>query len=158
MRRLQFQMGLMISRRGDYDHRSFEATAALYKAPLYVLLALLVLAMLALPYLLTNYFVPVAGSLGSGPVPLAWEGWNLMVGTMKLPLVPLAIAFLLLPVTVVAAMFVRFKKTDRVAEYTCGEKVEYSFSSFYFSTDHLLPWFRAAGLLFFISLLLAAIL
>jgi len=75
------------------------------------------------------------------------------IGQMTLPIIPLLIAFLFLPLTIVLAMFVRFKNVDRAKEYTCGEKVNYSFSAMYFSTDKASPYFTAIGILFFIALL-----
>ena len=146
-------MGLMISRSGDRDRPAFERTGPVYAVTMYVLLALLIAAMLALPFLLPAYFAPVAEAAGGFPVAVGTEGWTLFIGGMQLPLVPMLIAFLLLPVTIVTAMFIRFRKVDRVAEYACGEKLDYSFSSFYFSTEGANPYFRLAGLLFFAALI-----
>jgi hypothetical protein len=70
------------------------------------------------------------------------------IGAMTLPIVPLLIAFLLLPTTIVLAMFIRFKNVDRAKEYACGEKIEYSFSALYFSTDRATPYFTLIGILF----------
>lgn len=149
-------MGVMISRRGNADRPAREKMASLYAFPLYLLLGLLVITMLGLPFLVTRFFAPVAGI--EGLVPPGITGWTLIIGNIQLPLLPMLIAFLLLPVTIIAAMFIRFRGVDRVAEYTCGEKVNYSFSSLYFSTDKALPWFRATGILFVAALLLAALL
>jgi hypothetical protein len=54
-------------------------------------------------------------------------------------------------------MFVRFKNVDRAKEYMCGEKVNYTFSSFYFSTDKATPYFYATGVLFFVALIIVAL-
>lgn len=151
-------MGLMIGRRGDQDRPGFEKTGSVYGPTMYVLLALLIAVMIGLPWLLPGYFAPVAETTGGLTAAVGTEGWTLVIGTLRLPLVPLLIAFLLLPVTVVAAMFIRFRRVDRVAEYACGEKVNYSFSSLYFSTDKATPYFRAAGILFFAALLGVALL
>jgi hypothetical protein len=85
------------------------------------------------------------------------DGWNMNIGGMTLPMVPLLIAFLMLPATIIAAMFVRFKNVDRAKEYMCGEKVNYSFGSFYFSTDVALPYFYGIGILFFVALIVVAV-
>jgi uncharacterized membrane protein len=77
---------------------------------------------------------------------------------MTLPIVPLLIAFFLLPVTIILAMFIRFKNVDRAKEYMCGEKINYSFSSFYFSTDKATPYFSIIGILFFVALIVVAVL
>jgi hypothetical protein len=76
---------------------------------------------------------------------------------MKLPVVPLLIALFMLPVTIIAAMFIHFRQVDRAKEYMCGEKVEYAFSSFYFSTDKATPYFSAVGILFFAAMILVAV-
>jgi hypothetical protein len=102
-------------------------------------------------------FSPVASDLIGSPIPIVTEGWNYYIGAMKLPMVPLLVAFFLLPVTIIAAMFVQFKKVDRAKEYMCGEKINYSFSSFYFTTDKAAPYFSTAGILFFIALIAVAL-
>jgi hypothetical protein len=53
---------------------------------------------------------------------------------------------------------VRFKNVDRAKEYMCGEKVNYSFGSFYFSTDVAVPYFYGIGIVFFIALIVVALL
>jgi hypothetical protein len=55
-------------------------------------------------------------------------------------------------------MFIRFKNVDRAKEYMCGEKINYSFSSFYFSTDKITPYFSIIGILFFVALIVVAVL
>jgi hypothetical protein len=77
---------------------------------------------------------------------------------MQLPIVPLVIAFLLLPATIITALFIRFKNVDRAKEYMCGEKINYSFGSFYFSTEVATPYFYTIGVLFFIALIVVAVL
>ncbi len=150
-------MGTLISRTGDNDHVVFEKTGKTYKAIINLLMVLIVLCMVGLPLLLTHMFSPVASDLIGSPIPIVTEGWNYYIGAMKLPMVPLLVAFFLLPVTIVAAMFVQFKKTDRAKEYMCGEKINYSFSSFYFTTDKAAPYFSTAGILFFIALIAVAL-
>ncbi|HEX4877280.1 MAG TPA: proton-conducting transporter membrane subunit [Chitinophagaceae bacterium] len=150
-------MGVLIARTGTADRIHFEKTGPYYAVTTYLLLGLLLVTVISLPLLLNNYFAPVAGSLTGTSLAVAMEGWNLYIGTIRLPLVPMLIAFLLLPVSIIAAMFVRFKNVDRVKEYMCGEKVNYSFSSFYFSTDRATPYFIAAGILFFVTLIVVAL-
>lgn len=151
-------LGLLITRTGERDIIRFENNGKIYGGTMYVLLALLTITMLAMPALLTGLFAPVATQTLGIPVSVINEGWHLQIGIIKLPVVPMIIAFLLLPVTIIAAMFIRFKKTDRAKEYMCGEKVNYSFSSFYFSTDRAIPYFSTVGILFFIVLIVVALL
>jgi hypothetical protein len=125
---------------------------------MYILLGLIILSVLSFPFLMTDYFVPVASQTLSLPIAVATEGWNLHIGSMTLPIVPLLIAFFLLPVTIILAMFIRFKNVDRAKEYMCGEKINYSFSSFYFSTDKATPYFSIIGILFFVALIVVAVL
>lgn len=146
-------LGLVIARRGDHEKVRFETTSPFYSGSMYVLLGLVIAGVLGFPFLLTEYFVPVASQTLTVPVVLATQGWTMSIGSMSLPIVPLVIAFLLLPVTIVLAMFVRFKNVDRANEYACGEKVNYSFSAMYFSTDKATPYFTAIGILFFVALL-----
>lgn len=150
-------MGLLISRSGATDRLRFEHTGPYYSHTIYILLGLVIAAMLGLPLLLSSYFVPVASAVQGVAIPVLNEGRNLFIGTMKIPVLPLLIAFFLLPVTIITAMFIRFKHTDRAKEYMCGEKVNYAFSSFYFTTDVALPYFTAAGVLFFAALLIVAL-
>lgn len=150
-------MGLLIARTGDDDKIHFEKTGPYYTITTYLLLGLLLVTVIGLPLLLNNYFTPVASQIAGTPVAMVTEGWNMYLGAVKLPLLPMIIAFLLLPVTIVAAMFVRFKNVDRAKEYMCGEKLNYSFSSFYFSTDRATPYFIAAGTLFFAALIVVAL-
>jgi ech hydrogenase subunit A len=144
--------GLLIARTGEKDKIKFENAGTTL-----VLLALVILGVTGLPFLLKYYFAPVASETLGLPVIVATEGWTMHVGAMKLPIASLFIAFFLLPVTIITAMFIRFKNVDRAKEYTCGEKINYSFSSFYFSTDKVTPYFSAAGILFFVALIMAAL-
>jgi len=150
-------MGVLIARTGNDDKIHFEKTGPYYAVTTNLLLGLLMATVISLPLLLNQYFAPVAGSLSGTPLTITTEGWNMFLGSIKLPLVPMLIAFLLLPVSIIAAMFVRFKNVDRAKEYMCGEKVSYSFSSFYFSTDRATPYFATAGILFFVALIIVAL-
>lgn len=150
-------MGVLIARTGTDDKIHFEKTGPYYAVTTYLLLGLLLAAVISLPFLLNQYFTPVAGSLAGTPLAITTEGWNMFLGSIKLPLVPMLIAFLLLPVSIIAAMFVRFKNVDRAKEYMCGERVNYSFSSFYFSTERATPYFATAGILFFVALIIVAL-
>lgn len=150
-------MGVLIARTGNDDKIHFEKTGPYYAVTTYLLLGLLMATVISLPLLLNQYFAPVAGSLSGTPLKITTEGWNMFLGSIKLPLIPMLIAFLLLPVSVIAAMFVRFKNVDRAKEYMCGEKVSYSFSTFYFSTDRATPYFATAGILFFVALIIVAL-
>ena len=151
-------LGLLIARTGNQDKIKFEKTKPLYNGTMYILLGLIILSVLSFPFLMTDYFVPVASQTLSLPIAVATEGWNLHIGSMTLPIVPLLIAFFLLPVTIILTMFIRFKNVDRAKEYMCGEKINYSFSSFYFSTDKITPYFSIIGILFFVALIVVAVL
>ncbi len=150
-------MGIMINRSGESDHIHFEKTGVIYKGTMYLLLGIITFSILGLPVLLTNYFAPVATAVLQETVTTSTIHWNVVIGSMTLPIVPLLIAFLLLPATLITAMFIRFKKVDRAKEYMCGEKVNYSFGSFYFSTDVAIPYFYGIGILFFLALIVVAI-
>jgi hypothetical protein len=109
------------------------------------------------PFLITDYFIPVASQVMGQDIIMTTTGLSMHIGQMTLPIISLVIAFLLLPLTIVLAMFVRFKNVDRAKEYACGEKVNYSFSTMYFSTDKATPYFTAIGILFFIALLVVVL-
>ena len=151
-------LGLLIARTGDQDVVKFEKTKPLYSATIYILMGLIILSVLSYPFLMTHYFVPVASQTLDMPIEVTMYGWKLHIGAMALPVVPLLIAFLLLPVTIITATFIRFKNVDRVKEYACGEKTNYSFSSFYFATDKATPYFSVIGILFFITMIVVSIL
>ena len=151
-------IGILINRSGENDHIKFEKTGAIYAGTMYVLLTIIGLTVLGLPILLSGYFAPVASQLIQQPIAVGIKGWNMMIGTMQLPIVPLLIAFLLLPATIITALFIRFKNVDRAKEYMCGEKINYSFGSFYFSTEVATPYFFAIGIIFFIALIVVAVL
>jgi len=151
-------LGLLIARTGNQDVIKFEKSKPLYNGTMYILLALIIGSVLSFPFLMSNYFAPVASQTLGLSIAVAIEGWKLHIASMTLPIVPLLIAFFLLPVTILLGMFVRFKNVDRVKEYMCGEKISYSFSSFYFSTDKATPYFSIIGILFFVALLVIAVL
>jgi ech hydrogenase subunit A len=151
-------MGLMINRSGEKDRIDFEKTGPIFKGTMYTLLALIAAGIFGLPLLLSGLFAPVAADVLQVPVAVGMEGWSMTIGSMNLPMVPLLISFLLLPATIIAAMFIRFKNVDRAKEYMCGEKVNYSFGSFYFSTDVAVPYFYGIGIVFFIALIVVALL
>ncbi len=150
-------LGLIISRNGDHEKVHFEKTNFIYRSTIVILLGLLVAAVLGFPFVLKQHFIPVASQALMSPIAVSTQGWSIHIDTLTLPIVPLLFAFLLLPATIVAAMFVRFRNVDRVNEYACGEKVNYSFSALYFSTDKATPYFTAVGILFF-AILLAVVL
>jgi len=151
-------LGLLIARTGTRDKIKFEKTNPFYAGTIYVLMGLIMVCVLGFPFLMTDYFAPVTAQVLSLPIAITTEGWTMHIGSMALPIVPLLIAFLLLPVTILLAMFVRFKNVDRAKEYMCGEKIEYSFSSLYFSTDRATPYFTVIGILFFVALILVVVL
>ncbi len=150
-------LGLLIAKTGYRDNVRVETNHALYSVSIYILLGLIFFSVLGFPVLMTDFFVPVAAQTSGIPILVTTTGWTMHIGTMALPILPLLVAFLLLPVTIIAALFVRFKNVDRAKEYMCGEKIEYSFSSFYFSTDKATTYFSAIGILFFIALVLVAV-
>jgi len=150
-------LGAMISRTGESDKVKFEHVHPIYGSTLNFLLFALLICTIALPWLLPYYFTQVAAdATGLTLIPVVMEGTNICIGSIHLPLIPLLIALLLLPLGIIVGMFVRFKNVDRVKEYMCGEKIEYNFSSFYFSTDKASAYFVAIGILFFVSILLVA--
>ena len=114
-----------------------------------------------MPYVYTGLLIPVASQVINADILVTVAGYSLLigegVGAIFLPIIPLVIAFLLLPVTIFISMFVKFKNVDRAKEYMCGEKIEYKFSSFYFSTEKATPYFAAIGILFFVALIIVAL-
>jgi ech hydrogenase subunit A len=147
-------LGLLIARTGIRDKIVFEKEHPLYSGPILTLFALIIAGVLGLPFLMRDCFAPVAsGTLGL-PVAITTRGWDLHIGEMTLPLVPLMFAFLLLPVTIILGILIKFKNVDRVKEYTCGEKIDYSFSELYFSTDKATPYFTLVGILFFVVMII----
>ena len=151
-------LGMLISRTGSLDKIRFEKEKPLYADTNYVLLGLIIAGVLSFPFLMTHYFVPVASQTLGVAIPVFTEGWSLHIGMMTLPIIPLLIAFLLLPVTIILAMVVKFKNVDRAKEYMCGEKIDYSFSGFYFSVDKATQWFSVIGILFFVALVVVSVL
>jgi ech hydrogenase subunit A len=151
-------IGVLINRSGESDKISFEKTGVIYKATMYILLGIITISILGLPWLLTQYFAPVSEAIIQQAAAVTPEGWNISIGSVSLPIVPLAIAFLMLPATLLTAMFIRFKNVDRAKEYMCGEKVNYSFGSFYFSTEVATPYFYSIGVAFFMAMLVVSLL
>ncbi|MBK5272067.1 MAG: hypothetical protein JJE22_13735, partial [Bacteroidia bacterium] len=150
-------LGLLIARTGNRDKIKFEKTNPFYSVTIFILMGLIIASVLTFPFLMTDYFVPVAAQTLNSPITILTEGWSLHIGAMTLPIVPLLIAFFLLPVTIVLGIFIRFKNVDRAKEYMCGEKIDYSFSSFYFSTDKATPYFTAIGILFLVALIVVVL-
>jgi ech hydrogenase subunit A len=151
-------IGVLINRSGEKDLINFEKTGTIYTGTMYVLLTLTGITMLGLPLLLNVYFTPVASQLIQQPIVVGIQGLNMMIGTMQLPIVPLLIAFFLLPASIITALFIRFKNVDRATEYMCGEKINYSFGSFYYSTEVAIPYIYTIGIIFFIALIVVAVL
>jgi len=150
-------LGSLIARRGASDDIKFEKTKPLYYDTLCILMGMIFLGVLGFPLLLTHFFAPIASQTLSMPIAVTTVGWKLHIGAMTLPVIPMMIAFLLLPVTFIAAMFVRFGNVDRAKEYACGEKIDYSFSSLYFPTDKASPYFSLIGIAFFVILIVVSV-
>lgn len=150
-------LGLLITRSGEKDRYPSETINPIYSGTMYLLMGLVLGSVISFPLLLTGFFAPIASQTLQLPLDISSSGWNIYIGTVIVPVIPLLIAFLLLPVTIILAKFIKFKNTDRAKEYACGEKTNYSFSSFYFSTDKALPYFYTIGIASFILLILVAI-
>ena len=120
-------------------------------------MGLVMLSVISFPLLMTGFFAPIASQTLQLPLDISSRGWNIYIDQVILPVIPLLIAFILLPMTIVLAKFIQFKKADRAKEYACGEKTNYSFSSFYYSTDKAVPYFYTIGIASFILLILVAI-
>jgi ech hydrogenase subunit A len=150
-------LGILIARNGSRDKIKFEKLNPFYSGTIYILLGLVLAGILCFPFLLVDYFVPVASQTLGLPIDVSTEGWKLHIGSMSLTFVPLLIAFILFPTTIILAMFIQFRNVDRAKEYMCGEKIDYSFSSFYFSTDRAAPYFSVIGILFFVALIAVAL-
>lgn len=148
-------LGAIISRTGETDKVRFERLHGLYQVPLNFLLYAILACSIFLPLLIPGYFAPVAEAVMGSNVQVATSGFTMSIGGIDLPLLPLFVAVILLPLTIIIALFIRFKNVDRAKEYMCGEKVDYDFSSFYFSTDKATPYFMGIGLLFFVSIIAA---
>lgn len=151
-------LGLVMAKSGQRDGVRFEKTSPIYSRTVQILFALIVAGVLCFPLLMTDCFAPVAAAASGLPVAVVNTGWSLHIGAVTLPVVPMLLAFLLLPVTLVLALFVRFKNVDRAKEYACGEKIDYSFSALYFSTDKAAPYFTGVGVLAFVALLAVVLL
>ena len=147
-------LGLLIARSGAKENMKFESTHILYSGNIIILIALIFAGALAFPWLLGNYFAPVAASLSHLNINVEMVGNSIILGNAKLPFIPMLIAFILLPLTIIAAMVIKFKKVDRAKEYMCGEKIDYRFSSMYFSTEKATPYFVGIGTAFFVVLIL----
>ena len=150
-------LGILISRSGDHERIHFENTGVVYSITMYILLVLVFAGILGLPVMLTRIFVPVVSDLSHTPLITVFDGITFQIGAAAIPLLPMLIASILFPVTLLVAMFLRFKNVDRAKEYACGEKIYYSFSSFYFSTERLTYWFSIIGMLCLIALLVVAL-
>ena len=145
-------LGLLIARKGIKDEIKFEKTKPLYSTNIFILIVLIMLGVLSFPWLMSGYFAPVAAAASRLAVNVEMVGTSILLGSAKLPLIPMLIAFLLLPMTLVLAMVIKFKNVDRVKEYACAEKIDYRFSSFYFSVDKATPYFVGIGIAFFFVL------
>ncbi len=155
-------MGLLIARTGNMEKVKFEKTNPYYSVTIFFLIGLIILSVATLPWVYSGYLIPVASGIVGWEIPAVISGYSLYIGdsttgSIFLPIIPMLIAFLLLPVTIIISMFVRFKNVDRAKEYMCGEKINYKFSSFYFSTEKATPYFATVGTLFFIALLIVAV-
>lgn len=146
--------GILINRTGERDKIILEKTGPIYRPTMYILLGLIITSILSLPWMLTEFFAPVSAAVLQQTASVTITGWTIMLGSVQLPIAPLAVAFFMLPVTIVIAMVIRFKHVDRVKEYMCGEKINYSFGSYYFSTEAAIPYFHSIGVIFFIIMLL----
>jgi ech hydrogenase subunit A len=155
-------LGLLIARTGATEKIKFEKTSPYYTGTLLFLIGLIFLSIVAMPYLFMDFLVPVASQILNISIPVTQEGTKVLIGdgagAISLPLIPLLIAFLFLPVTILLSMFVKFKNVDRAKEYMCGEKVEYKFSSMYFSLAKSDTYFTIIGILFFVALVVVAFL
>jgi ech hydrogenase subunit A len=147
-------IGSMVMRRGSVEEMRSEKMPLLYRFAPITLVVLLGLGMVGIVPLSVYLFAPVIQTVVSGSVPVMTDGLDLIVGTTRLPFIPITGAILLLPVLILIAQFIKFKQVDRVKEYTCGEKAEMEFSSYYFSFEKFNPYFIGIGTLFFVSIVL----
>lgn len=149
-------MGVLIARSGTRDTVPVEKTGPVYTQTIYMLLLLLFSSFLGFPYLVHALFAPVVTGLSRITINVVFEGLTMYVGNMEMNMIPMLVAFFLFPIAILVSMFIRFNQVDRVKEYACGEKVDYSFSSFYFSIDRATPYFSVIAILFYIALVVMA--
>lgn len=146
--------GVMFNRSGKNEIIKFEKTHYYYQYPMYILLFLILAGAFSLPLLLKHMFAPVASAITGTNILAFFKNGNLYLNQLVLPLLPMGIAFILLPITIIFALFIHFKNVDRAKEYTCGEKIDYRLGSIYFSTEKALPYFIVIGGIFFIALII----
>lgn len=144
--------GVLFARSGEQESIQFEKTHPLYRSSIFSLLVLVMGGMVALPILIPSFFAPVASAITQNSIVCKFQAGSLLINSLSLPLIPMLIAFLVLPLTIIVSMFIHFRGVDRVKEYTCGEKVEYRFSSLYFSTEKAMPYYIIIGGIFFVAL------
>ncbi len=146
--------GVLFSRSGENEVVRFEKTHLIYQSSMYILLFLIIGGIIVLPYLIHSFFVPIAAELAKLNITSQFQSWNLIINQIKLPIIPMILAFIALPFTIILSLFVHFKNVDRVKEYTCGEKIDYRFSSLYFSNEKVMPYYILIGGIFFISIVI----
>ncbi len=146
-------IGNLIIRNGENEIVKWEKLHPIYNSTMYLLMFFVFAGIVLLPWLLINIFIPVTSYLSNTSIDFSWVGTTLKISNFNFPVLTMALAFLLFPITIIIAMLIRFKSVDRVKEYTCGENINYRFSSFYFSTDKANPYFIVIGGIFFICLI-----
>jgi ech hydrogenase subunit A len=146
-------LGLLITRTGAHEKIKFEKINKLYSWNIYILITFIIAGIISFPWLISQYFAPVMISLSHLSINVELLGATLLIGNVELPFIPMVAAFVLLPLTLILAYFIKFRKVDRAKEYMCGEKIDYRFSSFYFSVDKATPYYIAIGTLFFVALI-----
>ncbi|HID79559.1 MAG TPA: hydrogenase [Aquifex aeolicus] len=121
-------LGLTINRDEESFRVKIEKLPSLYTIPNVIYVVLILIATLFINTFLVYFFAPITQSI-IGYIPPFCEGLSVCIKNLQLPFWQIIIAFFFVVFFPIIAHYIHFK-TDRTAEYSCGEPVKPRISTY----------------------------
>ena len=146
----------MTRKRGEFFRFQLEKLPFVYLFSTVPLILFVILGSVLIAKLLEVTVNPVVSSIIGVPAGIVAKGLTLITPVSELYGWQIVGAFILLLIVPILAYFVHFTGTDRVYEYTCGEKLELNIGTYDFFCIHTVEPFieTAAVALFVLTLVL----
>jgi len=144
-------IGVMTRKRGEFLRFQLEKVPFVYLFSTVPLVLFVIVGSIFIAKLLALSINPVVEAVVGAPAPIMAKGLTLITPVSALYGWQIIGAFVLLLIVPILAYFVHFTGTDRVYEYTCGEKLELNIGTYnFFCIQVVEPFVETAAVALFV--------
>ena len=144
-------IGVMTRKSGEFLRFQLEKLPFVYLFSTVPLVFFVIVGSIFIAKLLTLSINPVVEAVVGAPAPIVAKGLTLVTPVSELYGWQIIGAFVLLLIVPILAYFIHFTGTDRVYEYTCGEKLELNIGTYnFFCIQAVEPFVETAAVALFI--------